>query len=87
MQKGPHYICPQCHLITDSSLHKSAGLDDVQPINLTPPTFVMISEDKEGGMGGEDGLVKPKQEYDPEPHEDEWIKSIGATLISKKVQV
>lgn len=67
-------------MITDLSQHKPPGLDNIQPINLEPTAFVIASEDKG------DNLVKPK-EYDPEPNEDAWLKSIGATLISKKVQV
>jgi hypothetical protein len=27
------------------------------------------------------------EEYDPEPNEEAYLKSIGATLISKRVQV
>lgn len=80
MQKGPHYICPGCHTVTDLSLNKPPGLDEIKPIDFAPPTFVASTEDKG------DNLVRVK-EYDPEPQEDAYLKSIGATLISKKVQV
>ena len=67
-------------MITDLSLTKPPGLDNIQPINLAPPSFVMASEDKG------DNLVRV-QEYDPEPNEDAYLKSIGTPLISKRVQV
>lgn len=78
--KGPHLICPNCHIITDLSLNKPPGLDEVNPIDLQPPAFVTSMEEKG------DNMLKV-QEYDPEPNEDKWLKSIGATLISKRVQV
>lgn len=83
MQKGPHYICPRCHEITDLSLNKPPGLDEIKPIDFAPPTFVASTEDK----GDKMLKIRQQQEYDPEPQEDAYLKSIGATLISKKVQV
>jgi hypothetical protein len=67
-------------MITDLSMHKPPGMDKIQPINLSPTSFVMAPEDKG------DNLVK-QEEYDPEPNEDAYLKSIGATLISKRIQV
>ena len=67
-------------MITDIAQNKPKGLDDIQPIDLKPTSFVMVPEDKG------DNLVKVK-EYDPEPQEEAYLKSIGATLISKKIQV
>lgn len=32
-------------------------------------------------------IKSPEVDQDPEPDEDAWLKNIGATLISKKVQV
>ena len=50
-------------------------------LDLKPPVFVMIPDDKG------DNMVKPK-EYDPEGDtEDKWLKNIGATLKAKKIQV
>jgi hypothetical protein len=80
LSKGPHYICPQCHIVIDLSMSKPPGMDEIKPIDMSPPSFVIIPEDK-----GDNQLeVKP---YDPEPDEDKWLKNIGATLISKKVEV
>lgn len=69
-------------MITDLSQHKPPGLDKIQPINLAPTSFVMAPEDK-----GDSTLMNRTTPYDPEPQEDAYLKSIGATLISKKVQV
>jgi hypothetical protein len=33
-----------------------------------------------------DNITIPKP-YDPEPNEDQWLKNIGATLISKRIEV
>jgi hypothetical protein len=68
-------------MITDISLHKPPGLDKIQPINLAPTSFVMVPDDK-----GDSNIAKV-EEYDPEPREDAYLKSIGATIISKKIQV
>jgi hypothetical protein len=68
-------------MITDLSLNKPPGLDEVNPIDLKAPAFVTSPEDK-----GDYSTLKV-QEYDPEPNEDAYLKSIGATLISKKIQV
>lgn len=79
-ERGPHYICPECHIVIDSSLEKPAILEDIKPLDLSAPAFIMVPEDK--GTT----LVQPKP-YDPEPDEEQWLKNIGATLISKKVEV
>ena len=68
-------------MITDLSLKKPPGLDEVNPIDLKPPAFVTSPDDKG------DKLVGKVEEYDPEPNEEAFLKSIGATLISKRVQV
>lgn len=81
LQRGPHYICPQCHVITDTSLHKPPGMDEIKPIDMSPPTFSIVPEDK-----GDSIIVDNKQPFDPEPDEDKWLKNIGATLISKKIE-
>lgn len=80
MQRGPHYICPNCHVVTDISATKPLMADDIQPIPLTPPSFEIIQEDK-----GDKTNIQPP--YDPEPNEDQWLKNIGATLISKRIEV
>lgn len=80
LERGPHYICPNCHMIIDSSAEKPAMLEDIKPIDVSPPTFMIVPEDK--GTR----LMQPR-EYDPEPEEDQWLKNIGATLISKKIEV
>ena len=67
-------------MLTDLSQYKPPSLESVQPIDVSPPTFVIAQENK----GGD--IIKPEP-YDPEPEEDQWLKNIGATLISKKIQV
>jgi hypothetical protein len=67
-------------MIIDLSLNKPPGLDEVNPIDLKAPAFVTSHEEKG------DNTLKV-QEYDPEPNEEAYLKSIGATLISKRVQV
>jgi hypothetical protein len=79
-ERGPHYICPKCHMLTDLSQNKPPGLEDVHPLDVSPPTFVLVPESK-----GDDRVI-PKP-YDPEPDEDKWLKNIGATLISKRIDV
>lgn len=56
------------------------ALESVQPLDLSPPSFVIVPEDK-----GNDVLHPP--EYDPEPQYEQMLKSRGATIISKKIQV
>lgn len=80
LSRGPHYICPQCHIVTDVSLHKPPGMDEIKPIDMNPPTFAIVPEDKG------DRQIEIK-DYDPEPDEDKWLKNIGATLISKTIEV
>ena len=80
MERGPHYICPQCHIIIDFSQFKPPALESVQPLDLSAPSFVIVPEDKGSN------IVRPEP-YDPEPNEDQWLKNISATLISKKIQV
>lgn len=80
MERGPHYICPKCHTIIDLSAYKPPSLESVQPLDVSPPTFVICNENK----GGDIPKVDP---YDPEPNEEQWLKNIGATLISKRIQV
>ena len=77
-ERGPHYICPQCHLVTDLAQEKPRMLEDIQPLDVSAPTFVIVPEEKG------DKIIQPKS-YDPEPEEDQWLKNIGATLISKKI--
>jgi hypothetical protein len=69
-------------MIIDLSLNKPPGLDEVNPIDLKPPAFVTSPEEK-----GDYHEMLKVQEYDPEPNEDAYLKSIGATLISKRIQV
>ena len=66
----------------DDKRNTPPGLDKVEPINLSPPVFVMIPEDK-----GDKHILRQQQDYDPEPDEEKWLKNIGATLISKTVKV
>jgi hypothetical protein len=80
MERGPHYICPKCHIIIDFSQFKPPVLESVQPLDLSVPSFVIVPENK-----GVD--IIHHEPYDPEPNEDQWLKNIGATLISKKIQV
>jgi hypothetical protein len=80
MERGPHYICRQCHQVTDISQHKPPGLDEIKPLDLTAPAFVIVPDDK-----GDKMVIQ--QPYDPEPDEDKWLKNIGATLIDKRVTV
>ena len=80
LERGPHYLCPICHMITDSSQYKPMALESVQPLDLSAPSFVIVEEDKGSN------IVRPEP-YDPEPNEEQWLKNIGATLISKKIQV
>jgi hypothetical protein len=56
-------------------------MDEIKPIDLNPPTFTMVQEDKG------DSLFPKIDNYDPEPDEDKWIKNMGATLISKRIDV
>ena len=79
MERGPHYICPKCHMVTDTALIKPPGLDEIKPIELSAPIFTIVPDDK----GDEILIEKP---YDPEPDEDKWLKNIGATLIDKKIE-
>lgn len=80
MSRGPHYICPDCHIVTDTSLTKPPGLDEIKPLDLTAPAFCIVPDDKGDSMI----IEKP---YDPEPDEDKWLKNIGATLIDKRIDV
>ena len=80
LERGPHYVCPNCHLIIDLAQYKPPILESVQPLDLSAPSFVVVPENK-----GND-IIHPEP-YDPEPQEDQWLKNIGATLISKKIQV
>lgn len=80
MERGPHYICPQCHMVTDISATKPQGLDEIKPLDLTAPFFAIVPDDKG------DSIMIP-QSYDPEPDEDRWLRNIGATLIDKKIEV
>jgi hypothetical protein len=80
MERGPHYICPECHVVTDTSLTKPPGIDDIKPIDMAPPTITFVPEDRGDGI-----LIE--QPYDPEPDEDKWLKNIGATLIDKRIDV
>ena len=77
---GPHYICPQCHLIINTAMNKPPGLEDVQPLNANPVSFFMADEDK-------GSLSHPDTFQEPDPYDDQWIKNMGATLISKTVIV
>lgn len=81
MQRGPHYICPQCHIVIDTAMTKPQGMDEIKPVDMSPPSFVIVPEDK-GELN-----VQRRGEYDPEPDEDRWLKNMGATLISKKIDV
>ena len=67
-------------MLIDYSQYKPQILEEIQPLDLSPPSFVIAQEDK----GGD--IVRPPL-YDPEPNEDQWLKNIGATLISKKIEV
>jgi len=78
MERGPHYICPECHVVTDTSLHKPPGMSEIKPIDVNPPTFSFVPDDK-----GDSMLIEPP--YDPEPDEDKWLNNIGATLINKRI--
>lgn len=80
MERGPHYICPQCHIVTDTAQTKPPGMDDIKPIDMNPPTFSFVPDDK-----GDSMVIE--QPYDPEPNEDQWLKNIGATLIDKRIDV
>lgn len=62
-------------------MRKPQGLDKIQPINFEPSSIVMVPDDKG------DNIAKSNAEYDPEPNEDAYLKSIGATLISKRIQL
>jgi len=76
---GKPYICPQCHMLTDSTFGKMQHADDIKPINLSAPTFNMVKESK--------GLeIPPSHDGDPEPQEEEILKAKGATIISKRVE-
>jgi len=79
MERGPHYICPECHVVTDTSLTKPPGMSEIKPIDMNPPTFSFVPDDKGDAM-----LIEPS--YDPEPDEDKWLKNIGATLIDKRIE-
>jgi len=65
--------------------NKPPILEDIKPLELSPPTFIMVAEDKG------DNTLRTKQqqqeEYDPEPQYEEHLKNMGATIISKKVEV
>jgi len=69
-------------MVTDLSQDKPPGIEEIKPLDLSAPTFIMVAEDK-------GSIKRPNvdQDQDPEPNEEEWLKSIGATLISKKIQV
>lgn len=80
MERGPHYICPKCHYVTDIAMTKPPGMDEIKPIDIMPPTFMTVPDDKGDGI-----LIE--RPYDPEPDEDQWLKNIGATLIDKRIEV
>lgn len=80
MERGPHYICPQCHMLVDTAMNKPPGLEDIQPLNTNPVSFFMANEDK-------GSLPNAGSFQEPDPQDDQWLKNIGATLISKTVIV
>lgn len=80
MSRGPHYICPKCHEITDISLKKGMHSDEIQPIDISPPKFIFVGESK-------GNPIKPVKDYDPDPGEEERLRNLGATIIDKKIQV
>lgn len=84
MERGPHYICPQCHIVTDTAGIKPPGLEVIKPIDMSAPAIVLVPEDREGNITSI-SRSHNKGPVDPEPNEDQWLKNIGATLISKKI--
>lgn len=80
MERGPHYICPKCHQVTDTAMTKPQGMDAIRPLDVGPPAFAIVPDDK-----GDKMLIQ--QPYDPEPQEEQYLKNIGATLIDKRIEV
>lgn len=78
MYKDP-YICPSCHMVTDAAFEKLEHSDEIKPVDLSPPKFNMVKEQK--------GLDTQHLEYDIEPQEEEQLKKQGATIISKRIDV
>jgi hypothetical protein len=82
--RGPFYICPRCHIVTDASIKRLEHADDIRPVDLSPPTIAIIQEDK--GFGRPNDLkTRVRKDPDPEPQYEEFLKSTGATIIDKKV--
>ena len=79
---GISYICPKCHNVTDSSLTGLPHADKIKPLDLAVPVFTFIPEDK-----GDLHLLESYTDHDFEPQEEEILKSKGATIISKKIEV
>ena len=80
--RGPCFICPSCHQVLDASLIDIPHIDDIQPILMGNPSIEFMNEEK--------GLSRKSYDQDnvkdPEPQEEELLKQIGATIISKKVE-
>lgn len=79
--KGPFYICPKCHMVTDIAKSNPPHADDIQPIDVPDieSSLTFIPEDKEVLHRN---LAEP---IDPEPQDEERIKNQGGTIISKRV--
>jgi hypothetical protein len=80
MSRGPHYICPKCHEVTDMSINKGMHSDEIKPIAIEPPKFVFVGESK-------GDPIKPVVNYDPDPQEEQRLRNLGATIKDVKVNV
>ena len=78
--KGPFYICPRCHNITDLSINKLPQADDIKPIVVEAPTFQSVPEQKGYAQ-------RHTKDYDFDPIFDKELYDRGCTIIDKKIQV
>jgi len=67
-------------MITDFSQYKPPALESIQPLDLSAPSFVMVTEDKG------DNRERPES-YDPEPQYEKMLKAQGVTIKDVRVDV
>lgn len=77
---GLSFICPKCGTVTDSSYTGMRAQVQVEPVDVGDN-----SRDALETIPEEAGIIITNKDYDPEPQEDEWIKSLGGKIIDKKI--
>lgn len=86
LSRGPSYICPKCHMITDSSLTSMQHEDKIKPFDVAVPAFAIVPEKKGTEILFESARCgNNDHDHDPESQEEEILKAKGATIISKRI--